>query len=313
MDAEVGWTAVQTRRLLGCALAASLAAGEEVLRIYRRGFSVGYKEDRSPLTEADVSAHRILKSRLAAGAGADCRFPFLSEEGASVPFAERRAWPTYWLADPLDGTREFIERNGEFSINVALIVGARPVLGVVHMPARGDVYFAARLFGAFHLRSIEAAGAIAGDDPSGAELLQRVLADAEPLPAVQPAAASRRFRVVSSRHHRVAHREERFLSLLRARFSGVDLVAAGGALKFCLLAEGSAEVYPRFGPTMEWDTAAGQCVLEVAGGQVADTATGASLRYNKESLRNGAFLALAGRGGALAADPGFVLGAMRRA
>lgn len=310
MEGEAGWTMLQTRRLLGTALSASLAAGQEVLRIYCRGFSVGYKEDRSPVTEADGRAHRILESCLAAGGG---RFPFLSEEGASVPVAERRAWPAYWLTDPLDGTREFVARNGEFSINVALIAGARPVLGVVHLPASGDTYFAARSLGAFRLRSTETCRGVAGGDPSGEELIETALAEADPLPVVPPTGSSPRLRIVCSRHHRLVGQEERFLSAVRAGFPGAQLVAAGGALKFCLLAEGSAEIYPRFGPTMEWDTAAGQCVLEAAGGCVADTATGAPLQYNKENLRNGPFVALAAHQGRLAADLEFVLAAMRAA
>lgn len=243
-------------------LALARAAGRAILEVYASSFAVQAKEDRSPLTAADLRAQEVLLAglgRIAPGV------PVLSEETESAPPAKRAAWEWLWVVDPLDGTREFIQRNGEFTVNVALVHGHRPVLGVVHAPALERGYFACSGAGAF-----------------------RSDADGAPRPLGVRLPAARPVRVVGSRSHRGTSLD-RFLG----RLGPHELVPVGSSLKFCLVAEGGADVYPRLGPTSEWDTAAGQCVLEQAGGQVVDLA-GRPLAYNaRDDLLNPHFLAFA--------------------
>ena len=240
--------------LLPDVVALARAAGREILCLYDGDVAVWRKADDSPLTAADLAAHRHLMTgldRLTPG------LPRLSEEASDIPYAERRKWTRFWLLDPLDGTREFVQRNGEFTINIALIDDGRPVLGVVHAPALDTTYFAAAGAGAW--KQTGSADAIA----------------LRTLPTRQPP------RLLTSRSHRSAE-----LETLMSRLPPHEILRIGSALKFCLVAEGGADLYPRLGPTAEWDTAAGQCIVEQAGGLVTDTA-GSPLRYNtKESLIN---------------------------
>lgn len=236
-------------------------AGEAILEVYGSSdLGAALKDDDSPLTRADLAAHRIIVAALAALTPG---IPVLSEEAAGIPVAERRRWTTYWLVDPLDGTREFLKRNGEFTVNVALIAGHAPVLGVVGVPARRQVY--------------------AGIPGQGAWRIDGGAAR-QPIATRRPAADPSR--VVGSRSHRGAS-----LDAYLARLGPHELVPVGSALKFCLVAEGGADVYPRLGPTSEWDTAAAQAVLVAAGGAVV-TREGAVLRYNaKDELLNPEFIA----------------------
>ena len=235
------------------------AAGVQILKIYAQDFSVEHKDDRSPLTEADMAAHHTIVAGLQSLAPG---VPILSEEEAAIPYAERSQWHTYWLVDPLDGTREFIKRNGEFTVNIALICDQQPVLGVIYVPVSGVSYYASRGQGAFRQ---------------------------EPGQAVQPI----RVRPWEGRHITVAgsrsHRDERFDRFLE-QFEDHTIISMGSSLKSCLVAEGKADIYVRLGPTSEWDTAAAQCVVEEAGGVLTDTAMH-PLRYNtKESLLNPFFI-----------------------
>jgi 3'(2'), 5'-bisphosphate nucleotidase len=239
--------------------AIAVAAGRRILAIYERGFTVTHKDDRSPLTEADRAAHELIGARLAALTPG---IPVLSEESAAAGYAERARWPRFWLVDPLDGTKEFINRNGEFTVNIAFIDGQAPVLGVVHVPVAQVTYSACRGAGAF--RSVGAAA---------------------PAPIAARRYAGGKAVVVASRSHAGPYIEA-FCASLGAH----DAVSMGSSLKFCLVAEGVADVYPRLGPTMEWDTAAAQCLVECAGGRVTDL-HGRALAYNKPSLRNPWFLA----------------------
>ena len=236
-------------------------AGAAILAVYESDFDVEHKDDRSPLTAADRAAHHILVeglSRLPSG------LPVLSEESAAIPWAERQRWSRYWLVDPLDGTREFVKRNGEFTVNVALIDGHSPVLGVVYAPVLDYMAYATQGAGAF---------VAAGGQP------------ATRVNSTRPAPAP--LRVCASRPHLDARTEA-----LLGRLGPHEKLGLGSSLKFCRLAEGRADLYPRFGPTSEWDTAAAQCVLEEAGGAVIDC-DGRAFRYNtKDSLLNGDFLAL---------------------
>jgi 3'(2'), 5'-bisphosphate nucleotidase len=246
--------------LLPQLLDAVAAAGTAILEVYATGLDVEYKADDSPLTRADRAAHEILSARLAA---ATPSVPMLSEEHeAGHDRAVRGAWREFWLVDPLDGTKEFISRNGEFTVNVALVRDHRPVLGVVAAPALGLTYYAAEGVGAFRCRD--------GDAPEPISVRRA----AEPLV------------VVGSRSHRGDS-----LDAVLAKLGPHELRPMGSALKFCLVAEGSADFYPRLGPTSEWDTAAAQAVLEVAGGAVT-TLDGVPLRYNeRDTLLNPHFMA----------------------
>ncbi len=234
-------------------------AGAAIMRIYNGEFAVQHKSDDSPLTLADLESQRLILEGLAA---LTPKLPVLSEESAQAPWTERRGWQDLWVVDPLDGTREFVKRNGEFTINIALISQHEPVLGVVAAPAQQVVYWGAKGVGAFRKRGLDA--------PT----------------AIHVAPVARPLRVVGSRSHAGAQTAA-YLERLGAHvISGI-----GSSLKFCLLAEGSADLYPRFGPTSEWDTAAGQAVLESAGGQVTRL-DGHRLRYNcRESLVNADFVA----------------------
>lgn len=236
-------------------------AGLAIMRIYASDFAVQHKDDRSPLTAADQAAHRVLVHGLSK---LEPRYPVLSEESAAVDWEVRRHWQKYWLVDPLDGTREFVKRNGEFTVNVALIDDGVPVFGVVQAPVTGELWWGGREIGSFRRSQ---------DDVDSA------LTSARPAPAPLRVAASR------------SHLDPRTQALLD-RIGEHERFGLGSSLKFCRLAEGLADVYPRFGPTSEWDTAAAQCVLEGAGGCVIDSG-GQPLRCNqKPSLLNGDFLAL---------------------
>ena len=241
------------------ALAQDAAAA--ILGIYDSEFAVEHKDDNSPLTAADLAAHRCIVDGLAR---LTPDIPVLSEESAhEVSTAQRRQWSRLWMVDPLDGTREFVKRNGEFTVNIALIEDGVAVFGVVQAPVTGGLWHGGATLGAFHRNG-------------GNEVPVRVRA-----PATAP------LRVAASRSHRDT-RTEAFI----ARMGEVEPLGLGSSLKFCKLAEGGLDVYPRFGPTSEWDTAAGQCVLEGAGGAVLDT-QGRPFRYNqRDRILNGDFIAL---------------------
>jgi len=234
-------------------------AGDAILSVYSEQFEVTHKTDQSPLTVADLRSHEIISKGLLA---LTPRLPVLSEEAADISFEQRRQWSSYWLVDPLDGTKEFVSRNGEFTVNIALIENHVPVLGVVHVPVTSTTYTGAVGVGAFKQ--------VDGETP-------------EPLRTRSPADSP--LRIVGSRSHR-GDSLDQFLPKL----APYELIAVGSSLKFCLVAEGSADFYPRFGPTSEWDTAAAQAVVEAAGGQVVKT-NGERLSYNtKADLLNPHFL-----------------------
>jgi 3'(2'), 5'-bisphosphate nucleotidase len=240
-------------------------AGRAILDIYHGEFAVTHKADRSPLTEADLASHRVIRdalARLTPGV------PLLSEESSEVDFDVRSRWPEYWLVDPLDGTREFVNRNGEFTVNIALVRGHEPLLGVVHVPVSGVTYTG-----------------VAG----GPATRQLPAAAAEPIHVQIPCASP--VRVVGSRSH-----PNPALARYLEPLGDYELVSLGSSLKFCLLAEGSADFYPRLGPTSEWDTAAAHAVVLAAGGRIV-TLEGRPLQYNrKASYLNPEFLVIADAG-----------------
>jgi 3'(2'), 5'-bisphosphate nucleotidase len=250
-----------TPALLDAVVAIARRAGEAILEVYRSAdFGTTAKSDESPLTLADLRSHHVIVEALAALTPG---VPILSEESATASFEERSGWPCHWLVDPLDGTKEFLAKNGEFTVNIALIANHAPVLGVVGVPARDTIY-----------TGLEGTGAsrIAGGGP------------AVPIRVQEPSATP--VRVVGSRSHRGDS-----LDVFLARLGPHEFVPTGSALKFCVVAEGGADVYPRLGLTSEWDTAAAQAVLTAAGGAVVTT-KGDPLRYNaKAEILNPFFIA----------------------
>jgi 3'(2'), 5'-bisphosphate nucleotidase len=259
-----------TDQLVGELIALTEAAGAAILEVYQTEFDVETKSDESPLTQADLASHRTIEAGLAA---LTPEVPLFSEESELPPFAERSSWSRYWLVDPLDGTKEFVNRNGEFTVNIALIENGRPVLGIVGVPVRDHVYVGIEGQGAYRLSR-------ASDEPERIELSGRAMDEATPLV------------VVASRSHG-GERLEQYLDSLAKTYGSVDRTPVGSSLKLCILAEGEADLYPRLGPTSEWDIAAAHAVLAAAGGDVW-AADGSLLTYNaKESVLNPEFFAAA--------------------
>ncbi len=240
----------------------AVQAGQAILDVYQRDFEVQHKADASPLTEADLAAHRCI---VAALEELTPNIPVLSEESTAIPYEQRRVWSRYWLIDPLDGTKEFVRRNGEFTVNIALIEDGKPTLGVVHVPVTGVSYLGEVGIGAWKCQ------------PDGTQA-----------PIAVETTCQRPVRVVASR----SHLSEAVQAMLE-RIGDHQLVSMGSSLKLCLVAEGQADLYPRLGPTSEWDTAAAQAVVVAAGGQVTDCRM-QPLGYNqKDSLLNPHFLVFA--------------------
>jgi 3'(2'), 5'-bisphosphate nucleotidase len=254
-------TSQELSALLDRVVPVAVKAGDAVMDIYARDFSTMEKEDKSPLTEADLASHHAIVEGLAA---LDTGFPILSEESKAVPYDVRSGWNTFWLVDPLDGTKEFIKRNGEFTVNIALIEEGEPVLGVVYAPVLKTTYAAAA-----------GAGGYVEKDGNRSDLRSAAYSGGE-------------LRVVASRSHAGPETEE-LISKLRAEVGDVELVSIGSSLKLCLVAEGKAHLYPRLGPTMEWDVAAAHAVVNASGAQVTQV-DGSRFEYNKRDLLNPFFI-----------------------
>ena len=269
------------------ALSAAKSAGRAILEIYHSDFDVRYKDDQSPLTLADQRSHNIIVAHLSNQAGD--LFPILSEEGKDIPFEQRSRWKYFWLVDPLDGTKEFVKRIGEFTVNIALIHCNRPVLGVVYVPVKDAFYFAAEGLGAYRLAGGEVFEMIEdkASEHDTAGWLKMILDRSNKLPHQDPLlpASDSQLTIVGSRSHPTKELED-FVEAMRKQYEHVKFISAGSSLKLCLVAEGRADIYPRLGPTMEWDTAAGQAIVEQAQGSVLNSETDEPLRYNKENLVN---------------------------
>ena len=260
--------------LLDAVLDIAMAAGQEILEVYNDigQPEVTMKDDQSPLTDADRRAHRVIVSRLAE---LEPRYQILSEESETVTPRERLGWQSYWLVDPLDGTKEFVSRNGEFTVNIALIKDGEPVLGVVHVPVTGDSYLGR------HDPGSSNNGAWYRDGAGHTSVIHS-----------RAVVTSGQVNVVASRRHRGALLEA-LLADLENKFASLEVVSMGSSLKICLLAAGKADLYPRLAPTSEWDTAAAHAVLRAAGGEIYDTAL-KPLRYNqKADILNPHFIAIA--------------------
>jgi len=243
----------------------AIEAGKSTLEIYEQDFEVMTKEDNSPLTLADQRSNAVILNGLSnLTTGGD--LPIISEETRLIPYEERKHWEIFWLVDPLDGTKEFIKRNGEFTINIALVRGHTPVLGVIYVPVGDIVYYAIEGQGAF-MRYAGGERKLRIRELKGSDMLLIVASRSHSSPAVE------------------AYLEEK-----KKQFSSVEYVVAGSSLKFCLLAEGKADVYPRLAPTMEWDTCAGHIIAKEAGAEVLVYGEEHELRYNKENLLNPHFI-----------------------
>jgi 3'(2'), 5'-bisphosphate nucleotidase len=258
------------------AIKAAVKAGESILAIYNdpnSDFQIEKKADNSPLTIADRKAHDVIASMLR-----DTPYPLLSEEGQHMDYTVRGGWDTLWIVDPLDGTKEFVKRNGEFTVNIALVTGGVPTLGVVYLPVKSELYFGASSIGAYKLSGVTAID----EHATLGELTEASVS----LPRKEE---REKFVVVASRSH-LSPETEQFIDELRREYGDVELISSGSSIKICLVAEGKADVYPRFAPTMEWDTAAGDAVARAAGMSVCHSDRITPLTYNKEDLHNPWFI-----------------------
>ena len=255
------------------AIKAAIEASKGILTIYKSDdFEIETKEDNSPLTKADKAAHKIISSILQ-----ESKIPILSEEGKSIPYETRKYWNKLWIVDPIDGTKEFIKRNGEFTVNIALIENNKPAIGVILAPDSGVLYFSEKNIGAF-----KSTTNLDYFNP------ENLLAEALPLPLNHE---NKAYTVVASRSH-LSKETKAYVENLKAKHGEVKFISKGSSLKLCMVAEGMANCYPRFAPTMEWDTAAGQAICEAAGLQVIDFKTKKSMIYNREDLLNNWFIVM---------------------
>src|SRR5690606_32976653 len=248
------------------AIEASIHAGEEILKIYNRDFKIETKADSSPLTEADTASNAVINSYLE-----KTNLPIISEENKQLDYSERKSWDKCWIVDPLDGTKEFIKRNGEFTVNIALVEKGKPVFGVIYVPVSKELFV--------------------GDVVKNKswKVVVRSFNNLDELLTIENEikptqnTAKDIIRVVGSRSH-MNEDTMNYIEELKEQYDTVEIVSKGSSLKFCLVAEGKADVYPRFAPTMEWDTAAGQAICEAVGLRVIDKGTNSSMRYNRENL-----------------------------
>jgi 3'(2'), 5'-bisphosphate nucleotidase len=256
---------------LHSAITAALEAGKAILEIYQSGvFDVQVKGDNSPLTKADLASHQKIVAYLE-----KTNIPILSEEGKAIPYTERKGWKQLWIVDPIDGTKEFIKRNGEFTVNIALIENNKPSIGVIFVPVTKDLYFSTREKGAFKL-SVD----LENYD------VTTIVSKGNKLPLKRE---TETFTIVASRSH-MSQETAAYVQEMRMKHGDVKLISKGSSLKLCMVAEGQADCYPRFAPTMEWDTAAGQAICEHAGFKVIDWKTKEPMLYNREELLNHWFL-----------------------
>ncbi|MBK9285757.1 MAG: 3'(2'),5'-bisphosphate nucleotidase CysQ [Sphingobacteriaceae bacterium] len=265
-----------TPELLSLAIEAAIIAGAEILKVYETNFSVELKSDNSPVTIADKRASDIIINHLK-----NTAIPVLSEEDEQIEYRIRKNLKHIWIIDPLDGTREFVKRNGEFTVNIALIENGKPVIGVIYSPVSRNLYYSSEK-GSFKVEGHALLEIL--NNQNDLNLIQKA---SHKLPLHEAPAA---YTLVASRSHLSQKINER-INLAKQKFEKVDIINTGSSIKFCLIAEGLAHEYPRFGNTMEWDTAAGQCIIEQAGGKVIDLETMSSLQYNRENLCNNSFIA----------------------
>lgn len=260
------------REELKIAIEAAVKGGAEIMRVYQNDFKVEIKEDNSPLTIADKNANDCINAYLI-----KTIHPIISEENKQTDYSVRKNWSTCWIVDPLDGTKEFVKRNGEFTVNIALVKKGKPILGVIYVPDTKVLYYA-DVENQMAFKHVLSSHHIDFDD---------LLENAN---AIAPNSSDKiNIKVVGSRSH-MSNETEDFVNSLKTEHTNVEIVSKGSSLKFCIVAEGQADVYPRFAPTMEWDTAAGQAICEAVGLQVISKETNEPMLYNKENLLNPWFL-----------------------
>ena len=243
----------------------AIEAGAIAMEYYKTDIAIDQKDDNSPVTEADLASNDFILQGLK---NFNNKIPILSEENL-IEWTERKKWQSYWLVDPLDGTKEFINKNDEFTVNISLIENNVPVLGIIYAPALSLLYFAKKNYGSFKVIS---------------SVILKSLDLAKPIKVLK----KNKIRIIGSR----SHSNDKFISWTKNNFDSYDLIIKGSSLKFCEIAEGKADIYPRFGPTSEWDIAAGHLILEEAGGYIRDTNDNKILYNTKESLINPEFIAL---------------------
>lgn len=259
------------KKLLNTAILSAIEAGKAILKIYQSNeIDIKIKQDASPLTMADILSHKIINNYLS-----KTNIPILSEEGRNISYDERKSWDQIWIVDPLDGTKEFIKRNGEFTVNIALIENNKPIMGVVFAPTSGELYFSSKHIGAYK----------ADIDFQDFDI-EKLFVKAVKLPIKRE---DDNFTIVVSRSH-MSTETEAFIQDKREVYGNVNLISKGSSLKLCMVAEGKADCYPRFAPTMEWDTAAGHAICINAGFKVIDWCSKEELLYNKNKLLNNWFL-----------------------
>ena len=258
-------------KLLNTAIIAAIEAGKVILEIYNSGeFEVEVKGDNSPLTKADKASHEFIMSCLN-----KTDIPVLSEEGKEIPYKKRKNWKNLWIVDPLDGTKEFINRNGEFTVNIALIESQCPIIGVVFVPFYGDLYFSSSEHGAFKVNV----------DLNFYDT-KVLINKATKIPLKRK---DETFTIVASRSHMSPETKE-YVKQMKEKHGDINFISKGSSLKLCMVAEGLADCYPRFAPTMEWDTAAGQAICQHAGFKVIDMVSRVDMLYNRKKLLNNWFL-----------------------
>jgi len=248
---------------------AALNSGKEILKIYNAGFSVETKADKSPITQADKNAHESIIKALQ-----KTNLPVLSEEGEHAPYSIRKNWKQFWMVDPLDGTKEFVNRNGEFTVNIALIESGLPTMGVIYIPVTQTLYFADKL--AYKIEKFY--------EPTIS--IHNLLEKADQLPLTQNRP---KYTVLTSRSH-MNETTTNYINQLKELHPTLLIETKGSSLKLCTIAEGAADIYPRFSPTMEWDIAAGHAIVKAAGGNVINWETKNPLQYNKQNLLNPSFV-----------------------
>lgn len=259
-------------KLLQIIISASIEAGKEILSIYSTDFEVEYKDDESPLTLADKKANDVIMRYLG-----KTGIPVLSEEGRSIPYDERKDWNELWIVDPLDGTKEFVKKNDEFTVNIALIKNNKPVMGVVYAPVLDELFFGDEEVGAFKLEN-------ASDKIND---IEKIFDLASQLPLDIPKSY---YGVVASRSHLTPETTD-YIDDVRKKHDNIEIVSKGSSLKICMVAEGTADVYPRFAPTSEWDTAAGHAVVLASGGRIVQAKNPEyEVVYNKEDILNPWFI-----------------------
>ena len=257
---------------LRIAIQASIEAGKEIMKVYNSDFDFELKSDDSPLTLADKNANEVINSYLV-----KTGIPIISEENAQIDYETRKDWTTCWIVDPLDGTKEFIKRNGEFTVNIALVENGKPVLGVIYVPVSKEIYYADVIKKETYYLKLS----------SGENTVETIVKKS--IKIENKEVNQDQVRIVGSRSH-MSQETLDFIERLKRDYSNIEIVSKGSSLKFCLVAEGKADIYPRFAPTMEWDTAAGQAICNALGIDVISNETNQSLLYNKEDLLNPWFL-----------------------